>query len=75
MKGEEWFWIAGLIKQEAWTMLTVDPGPDVAPFHDRQIVVLHPEEGFDWLTLTKPEPELLRALPGGTFDVKKVEVT
>src|SRR3569832_2108007 len=74
MRGEEWFWIAGLIKQEAWTMLPVDPGPDVAPFHVRQGVVLHPDEGFVWLTLAKPEPELLRALPGGTFDVKKVEV-
>ena len=26
----------------AFTMLTIEPGPDVKPIHDRQIVVLRP---------------------------------
>src|ERR1700753_199819 len=43
-----WFWIAGIIKQDCFAMLTVAPGPDVAPVHDRQIVVLPAAEGMAW---------------------------
>src|ERR1700761_6234317 len=43
------FFVAGYMPQDAWTMLTVAPGPDVAPIHDRQIVVLNPEQGAAWL--------------------------
>ena len=50
-----------------FTMLTTSPGDDVKPIHDRQVVVLRPEYWADWLYLTKPEGELLRALPGGSF--------
>src|SRR3954465_10322400 len=37
--------IAGLMREapgigQAFTMLTTEPGPDVAPYHDRQIAVL-----------------------------------
>ena len=53
-------------------MLTTEPGPDIASYLDRQIVVLRPEEGAAWLHLQKPEPDLLRALPAGSLDVKKV---
>jgi putative SOS response-associated peptidase YedK len=65
LKGEEWFWIAGIVKQNCFAMLTVDPGPDLAPYHDRQIVVLPPDQGMAWLTLSKPESEILRAPPRG----------
>jgi putative SOS response-associated peptidase YedK len=68
LKGHDWFWIAGIVKQECFTMLTVEPGGDISPYHDRQIVVLPPEHGLDWLRLSKPESTLLRALPRGTLE-------
>jgi putative SOS response-associated peptidase YedK len=46
-------------------MLTTEPGDDVKPFHNRQVVVLRPENWLAWLHLTKPEAELLRPLPPG----------
>ncbi len=48
-------------------MLTTAPGPDIAPIHDRQIVILLPGQWAQWLYLTKPEAELLRPLPAGTL--------
>jgi len=63
----EWFWIAGIIKQDCFAVLTVKPGPDIRPYHDRQIVVLSPRDGMDWLQLSKPEDRILRALPSGSL--------
>jgi putative SOS response-associated peptidase YedK len=51
----------------AFTMLTTEPGPDVAPIHDRQIVILPPEDWSAWIYLTKPEGDLLRPSPAGTL--------
>src|SRR4051812_16760401 len=67
LKGQEWFWIAGIVKNDCFTMLTVAPGPDIAPYHDRQIVVLPPRRGLEWLRLTNPEPEILQALAQGSL--------
>jgi putative SOS response-associated peptidase YedK len=53
-------------------MLTIDPGPDVAPYHNRQVVVLQPENWAAWINLTKPEAELLRPLPAGSLSVETV---
>lgn len=66
------FWVAGLVRDGAFAMLTTEPGPDIAPYHDRQIVLLRPEAGLDWLHLRKSEDELLRALPAGSLAVEKV---
>jgi putative SOS response-associated peptidase YedK len=54
---------------QSFSMLTTAPGEDVAPYHDRQVVVLRPEDWAAWIYLTKPERELLRPSPGGTLDV------
>lgn len=70
MAGEEWFWIAGIIKHDAFTMLTTAPGPDVKPYHDRQICILPPGDGLAWLRLSAPENTLLRPLPIGSLRVK-----
>src|SRR6201986_3633092 len=51
VKGEDWFWIAGIVKNGCFAMLTVEPGSDIVPYHDRQIVVLPPAGGMEWLTL------------------------
>jgi putative SOS response-associated peptidase YedK len=70
--------IAGLWREGAgnqpstFTMLTTEPGPDVAPIHNRQIVVLRPENWRNWLDLAKPEGELLRPLPVGSLNVETV---
>ena len=53
-------------------MLTTDPGPDVAPYHNRQVVVLQPENWTAWINLTKPEAELLRPLPTGSLAAETV---
>jgi putative SOS response-associated peptidase YedK len=59
-------------KRPAFTMLTTSPGPDVEPYHSRQIVVLRPEDWAAWIYLTKPEKELLRPLPEGSLEVETV---
>ena len=51
-------------------MLTVDPGPDVAPIHDRQVVVLGPADWATWL-FAAPEAAgaLLAPSPAGALRV------
>ncbi len=54
------------------TILTTEPGPEVAPIHNRQVVVLERADWAAWLDLTRPEAELLRALPMGSLQVEQV---
>jgi putative SOS response-associated peptidase YedK len=66
--------IAGLVRDdpgrgEAFTMLTTEPGPDVAPYHGRQVAVLRPEQWKAWLSYANPASELLRSSPAGTLEV------
>lgn len=50
---------------ESFTLLTAEPGPDVAPYHDRGVIPLPPEAWAAWLdpanadaaTLLRPSPE------------------
>lgn len=72
LAGEPWFWIAGVVRDGAFSLLTVAPGPDLAPYHDRQVVVLAPREGLDWLMLDRPAREILRAPPAGALSVVTV---
>lgn len=37
-------------------MLTTEPGPDVVPNHDRQMVTLRSEDRAAWIYLTALEP-------------------
>ncbi len=75
---EDWFCFAGLWRpasadaSEAFTILTTGPGPDVAPIHNRQVVVLERTDWSAWLDLTRPELELLRSLPAGSLQVEQV---
>ena len=76
-RGLAWFCIAGIWQNdpkvgEAWTMLTTEPGPDIAPYHDRQIVILAPPDYGRWLNPAVPSAELCRPLPAGTLDVEQV---
>ena len=70
--GEDWFWIAAIVKEGCFSLLTTAPGPDLQPYHDRQIVILRPKEGLDWLTLARPEHGLLVAPPAGSLKVTTV---
>lgn len=76
MAGYRWFCIAGIWREspvgEAFTMLTMDPGPDVAPYHDRQIIPLARDQWADWLDPRVPAGEVLRALPKGSLTVTRV---
>ena len=71
------FAIAGLWRakaangQHAWTMLTCEPGPDIAPYHDRQVIVLEPERWSAWLGGAS-EAELLVPSPAGSIAVERV---
>ena len=56
----------------AFTLLTTEPGPDVAPIHDRQMVILNRDDWSAWLDLTRPEGELLQPLPAGSLQVEQV---
>lgn len=74
---EEWFCIAGLWRTtpevgEAFTLLTCAPGPDIAPYHNRQICVLWREQWAAWLDDAVPARDLLGPLPAGSLDVRQV---
>ena len=56
----------------SFTMLTTTPGPDIAPYHDRQVCVLAPKDWAAWLFLTTPEADLLKPLPAGSLVVETV---
>jgi putative SOS response-associated peptidase YedK len=56
----------------SFTMLTTAPGPDVEPYHNRQVVVLWPQDWAAWIHLSKPEAELLKPLPAGSLEVETV---
>lgn len=76
LAGAPFLAIAGLWREAegnypvSFTMLTTSPGPDIAPYHDRQVVVLKPEDWAAWLYLSKPQAELLRPVPEGSLDVE-----
>jgi putative SOS response-associated peptidase YedK len=57
---------------EAFTLLTTEPSPDVAPIHDRQMVVLERSEWSTWLEQTGNEADLLKALSEGSLRVEQV---
>jgi putative SOS response-associated peptidase YedK len=71
LRDQPLFAIAGIWREtpagEAFTLLTVEPGPDVASIHNRQVVVLAPPDWAAWLYLLRPEAELLRPSSPGTL--------
>lgn len=76
-RDEPIFCIAGIWREtpdvgEAFTMLTMEPGPDIAPYHDRQIVILARDNWADWLDPSVSAKSLIRPLPAGTLNVEQV---
>ena len=78
LNGAPFMGVAGIWREAqgnhaaSFAMLTTEPGPDIKPYHDRQVVVLRPEDWGAWLWLTKSEGELLRPLGGGALSVEVV---
>jgi putative SOS response-associated peptidase YedK len=65
------FAIAGYIRNDAFTMLTCEPGPDIRPYHDRQVAILRPDQWAGWLSHAENEAELLRPLAAGALNVER----
>lgn len=76
LRDHPWFCIAGIWREapegEAFTMLTMEPGEDIAPYHSRQIIPLTRDQWSDWLDPTVPAGEVLRALKKGSLSVAQV---
>jgi putative SOS response-associated peptidase YedK len=76
-RDEPIFCIAGIWREtedvgEAFTMLTMEPGSDIAPYHDRQIVILDRSAWADWLYSSISAKSLIKPLPPGTLTVEQV---
>jgi putative SOS response-associated peptidase YedK len=74
---EPWFCIAGIWRSnktvgEAFTMLTMPPGPDIAPYHDRQVAVLDRADWATWLDVSVSAKTILKPLPAGSLAVEQV---
>jgi putative SOS response-associated peptidase YedK len=68
------FAIAGLLRNdpevgEAFTLLTVPPGNDIAPYHNRQIALLTPPQWRPWLDGSARSVELLAPSAAGFLTV------
>lgn len=72
LQGQNSFWIAGLVKDGAFAMLTTEPGPDIVPYHDRQVVLLPKGWAAAWLDLSRPEAEMLRPPEAGRLVIDKI---
>ena len=77
MNDHRWFCIAGIWREhaeagEAFTMLTMDAGGDIAPYHHRQIIPLARDQWLDWLNPNVPAEDVLHHLPKGSLSVTRV---
>ena len=70
--GEDWFCFAGLTGKavtkdgevSAFSLLTVAPGPDTQPYHDREPVILNGSDWRAWLEGEEPSNLLRSSQPG-----------
>ena len=75
--GEPWFCVAGIWRAdkdvgEAFTMLTMPPGPDIAPYHDRQVAILNRADWAAWLDVSISAKATLKPLPARSLAVEQV---
>jgi len=73
------FAIAGIVRDsadigEAFTLLTVPPGPDIQPYHNRQIALLSPPQWRSWLDGSVSSKALLQPAPAGGLSVETAAV-
>lgn len=77
MIDHRWFCIAGIWRShpevgEAFTMLTMDAGADIKPYHHRQIIPLPRDRWSDWLDASVPAKDVLAYLPEGSLPATRV---
>ena len=75
--GFDWFCVAGLWRRdagvgEAFTLLTCEPGPDIAPYHHRQIVLPQRDTWAGWLDGSLPATDICQPTPAGSLLVEQV---
>jgi putative SOS response-associated peptidase YedK len=58
---------------ESFTIVTTAPGPDCAPYHDRQPVVLEPHQWSTWLDLRADPAPILKAGLEGVIAVEPAD--
>jgi putative SOS response-associated peptidase YedK len=66
--------IAGLVRTtpevgEAFTLLTVPPGPDIQPYHHRGVALLTPDQWRAWLDGSAKSVEMLGPSAAGSLTV------
>jgi putative SOS response-associated peptidase YedK len=75
IRDHPWFCIAGIWRTspvgEAFTMLTMDAGEDIKPYHARQIIPLSRDQWVDWLDPSVPAHDVLQYLPKGSLPVTR----
>lgn len=76
-RADAFFCIAGIWRWhptvgEAFTMLTADPGPDVVPYHSRQIVLLRADAWLDWIMGVVPAAALIAPPLAGTLTAQQI---
>ena len=75
--GQDWLCMAGLWRPaegdwpESFTLLTTLPGPDVAPYHDRQVIVLPRQSWAAWLDPESDPGPLLVSGSAGSLQVEQ----
>ena len=74
LHGDPVLGIAGLwreadLGEQSFTLLTTEPGPDIQPYHNRQVAILRARDWGHWLYLDRSESELLGPLPEGSLAV------
>ena len=57
---------------ESFAALTTEAYPDLAPYKDRHVAVIHEDEWYDWLQMSRPAEQMLRPFPPGSFRVSGV---
>lgn len=71
MRGHRWFCMAGIWREspvgETFTMLTLDAGEDVGPYHHRQIFPLPRDRWAAWLDPQAPAEDVLGVLSKGSL--------
>jgi putative SOS response-associated peptidase YedK len=72
---DDWFYLAGVWRPatprwpSAYAALTIAANDDVAPYAERQMVVIPRGRQLDWLEHRTPESDILVPLPPHTFKV------
>ena len=79
---DDWFCIAAIWRPgfsrpegdfpESYSLLTLDPGPDVARLHHRQIAILERRQWAAWLDPNIPAETILAPSPEGSLNLARI---